>query len=126
MLSMGMELTGRNPRPRAFLNWDRRLEIVRGVARGVAYLHGLSEEVIHRDLKSSNILLDDNWRPKIADFGTAKLFVVDETDPTLIKSAYASNPNHTASVSNQVCLELDFYLFDHIHCLILSLPSGGA
>jgi len=50
MLSMGMELTGRNPRLRALLNWDRRLEIVRGVARGVAYLHGLSEEVIHRDL----------------------------------------------------------------------------
>jgi serine/threonine protein kinase len=89
-----MELTtGGDPRLRALLNWEQRLEIVRGVARGVAYLHGLSEEVIHRDLKPSNILLDDNWRPKIADFGTAKLFVVDQTNPTIIESAYASNLN---------------------------------
>jgi serine/threonine protein kinase len=70
------------------------MEIVCGIAKGVAYLHGLSEEVIHRDLKPSNILLDDNWWPKIADFGTAKLFVVDQTDPTLIQTAYASNLNH--------------------------------
>jgi serine/threonine protein kinase len=89
-----MELTtGGDPRLWALLNWEQRLEIVRGVARGVAYLHGLSEEVIHRDLKPSNILLDDNWRPKIADFGTAKLFVVDQTNPTIIESAYASNLN---------------------------------
>jgi serine/threonine protein kinase len=110
-----MELTGGDPRLRALLNWDRRLEIVRGVAKGVAYLHGLSEEVIHRDLKSSNILLDDHWRPKIADFGTAKLFVVDETDPTLIKSAYASsNPNHSASVSNKSSVSgVKFLLTSH-------------
>lgn len=89
-----MELTtGGDPRLRSLLNWEQRLEIIRGIARGVAYLHGLSEEVIHRDLKSSNILLDDNWRPKIADFGTAKLFVVDQTNPTIIESAYASNLN---------------------------------
>ena len=53
------------------LNWERRLEIIVGVAKGVAYLHG--QEVIHRDLKPSNILLDENWRAKIADFGMAKL-----------------------------------------------------
>lgn len=95
-----MELTtGGDPRLRALLNWEQRLEIVRGVARGVAYLHGLSEEVIHRDLKPSNILLDDNWRPKIADFGTAKLFVVDQTNPTIIESAYASDLNYTSIAS---------------------------
>ncbi|KAL6844523.1 hypothetical protein ACP4OV_026196 [Aristida adscensionis] len=56
-----------DPELRAFLNWERRLEIIRGVAKGVAYLHdGLSEEVIHRDLKPSNILLDDHWRGYIA------------------------------------------------------------
>lgn len=98
-------MTG-DARLRALLNWERRLEIVRGIAKGVAYLHGLSEEVIHRDLKPSNILLDDNWWPKIADFGTAKLFVVDQTDPTLIQSAYASNLNHSVCVSIQVWLRV--------------------
>jgi len=90
---LSSELTGEEPKLRALLNWERRLEIIRGVAKGVAYLHGLNEEVIHKDLKPSNILLDDNWRPKVADFGTAKLFVVDQTDPTLVQTAYDQNHN---------------------------------
>lgn len=67
---------------RASLNWARRLEIIRGIARGVWYLHeGLGEEnvLVHRDLKPSNVLLDRHWRPKIAGFGTAKLFRDDLT-----------------------------------------------
>jgi serine/threonine protein kinase len=74
-------LTG-TPNLRASLNWVRRLEIIHGIAHGVAYLHGGSGEcVIHRDLKPANILLDDEWKPKIADFGTAKLFAIDQTEP---------------------------------------------
>jgi len=68
------------------LNWERRLEIIVGVAKGVAYLHG--QEVIHRDLKPSNILLDENWRAKIADFGTAKVYVDGQTNPTLVQTEY--------------------------------------
>ncbi|KAG2569086.1 hypothetical protein PVAP13_7NG389050 [Panicum virgatum] len=117
--SLNLYIFGRNPRLRALLNWDRRLEIVRGVARGVAYLHGLSEEVIHRDLKSSNILLDDNWRPKIADFGTAKLFVVDETDPTLIKSAGYTAPEYLSS-ERHLTLKCDVYSFGIILMEIIS------
>lgn len=75
---------------RASLNWTRRLELIRGVAHGAAYLHGGSgESVIHRDLKPGNILLDDQWMPKIADFGTAKLFAVDQKtgpDQTIVVS----------------------------------------
>ena len=67
---------------RASLTWVRRLELLHGIAHGVAYLHGGSgESVIHRDLKPGNILLDDDWRPKSADFGTAKLFAVDQAGP---------------------------------------------
>jgi len=51
-------------------------------------MHGLSKEVIHRDLKPSNILLDENWRAKIADFGTAKVYVDGQTNPTLVQTEY--------------------------------------
>eukprot|EP00253_Pinus_taeda_P018006 PITA_18006 len=57
-----------------------RYEIIVGIARGLAYLHEESEiRIIHRDIKASNILLDNKYRPKIADFGLAKLFAEDES-----------------------------------------------
>lgn len=76
-----MALIG-TPDFRASLGWARRLELLQGIAHGVAYLHGgLGESVIHRDLKPENILLDDEWKPKVADFGTAKLFAGDRIGP---------------------------------------------
>ncbi|PKU85784.1 putative LRR receptor-like serine/threonine-protein kinase [Dendrobium catenatum] len=57
------------------LDWKTRFEICLGVARGLAYLHEESSvRIIHRDIKSSNILLDGNLTPKISDFGLAKLY----------------------------------------------------
>ncbi|KAH0940636.1 hypothetical protein HID58_000273 [Brassica napus] len=53
--------------------WDLRIKIVIGAARGLAFLHGLQREVIYRDFKASNILLDSNYDAKISDFGLAKL-----------------------------------------------------
>lgn len=56
------------------LSWTRRLTIALDVARGVEYLHNLAHRsFIHRDLKSANILLDDSFRAKVADFGLVKL-----------------------------------------------------
>ncbi|KAF4377890.1 hypothetical protein F8388_022376 [Cannabis sativa] len=56
------------------LDWSRRINIIIGSAEGLAYLHcELSPHMIHRDIKASNVLLDINFEPKVADFGFAKL-----------------------------------------------------
>ncbi|KAF9587041.1 hypothetical protein IFM89_039727 [Coptis chinensis] len=62
------------------LNWKKRYDVITGVARGLLYLHEDSHiSIIHRDIKASNILLDEKWGPKIADFGMARLFPEDQT-----------------------------------------------
>ena len=62
------------------LNWKQRFHIIVGTAEGLAYLHGGSKlRIIHRDIKSSNVLLDDNLTPKIADFGLVRCFGTDKT-----------------------------------------------
>ncbi|CAN6464457.1 unnamed protein product [Victoria cruziana] len=56
------------------LTWDIRMNIILGTAKGLMYLHeGLEPKVVHRDVKSSNILLDKQWNAKVSDFGLAKL-----------------------------------------------------
>ncbi|KAF3340023.1 proline-rich receptor-like protein kinase PERK13 [Carex littledalei] len=56
------------------LDWQKRMKIAIGSARGLKYLHEDCEpKIVHRDIKSANILLDNSFEPKIADFGLAKL-----------------------------------------------------
>ncbi|KAF7830686.1 LEAF RUST 10 DISEASE-RESISTANCE LOCUS RECEPTOR-LIKE PROTEIN KINASE-like 2.1 [Senna tora] len=62
------------------LNYTKIYEISLGIARGIAYLHhGCDMQILHFDIKPHNILLDDNFNPKISDFGLAKLYHVDDS-----------------------------------------------
>ncbi|KAK4479684.1 hypothetical protein RD792_015213 [Penstemon davidsonii] len=65
------------------LDWEMRLQIAQGAARGLAYLHQSCEpHILHRDIKSSNILLNENFEAHLADFGLARLILPNVTHVT--------------------------------------------
>nr|XP_048332954.1 cysteine-rich receptor-like protein kinase 44 [Ziziphus jujuba var. spinosa] len=78
--SLNYFLYDRVPERKEQLDWSRRYKLIRGIARGILYLHEDSHfRIIHCDLKPSNILLDAEMEPKISDFGMARIFGVDQT-----------------------------------------------
>ncbi|XP_019172333.1 PREDICTED: cysteine-rich receptor-like protein kinase 2 [Ipomoea nil] len=104
---------------RGMLNWKQRVDIIFGTARGLAHLHEVC--IIHRDIKSSNILLDDKFLPKIADFGLARLFHENKSHLT---TKFAGTLGYTSpeyAIHGHLSEKVDIYSFGIV---ILEIISG--
>lgn len=104
------------------LSWQQRYDIIVGTAEGLAYLHvGSSTKIIHRDIKTSNILLDDNLTAKIADFGLVRCVAADQSH---ISTGIAGTLGYMAPeylVRGQLTEKADVYSFG---VLVLEVVSG--
>eukprot|EP01018_Ginkgo_biloba_P027113 Gb_06308 [translate_table: standard] len=104
------------------LEWKTRFEIIVGTARGLSYLHEESQiRIVHRDIKPSNILLDGNFKPKIADFGLARLLGEDRSH---ISTRLAGTFGYMApeyAMNGQLSDKADVFSFG---VLVLEIVSG--
>ncbi|KAF5936126.1 hypothetical protein HYC85_027255 [Camellia sinensis] len=107
----------------AELNWPTRLQIAVGAAQGLCYMHhDCSPPIIHRDVKSSNILLDSEFKAKIADFGLAKILAKSDVPNTM--SAVAGSIGYFApeyAYTRKVNEKIDVYSFGVV---LLELVTG--
>ncbi|KAL8053617.1 hypothetical protein ABFX02_05G083700 [Erythranthe guttata] len=110
------------------LTLKRKYEIVIGVARGIEYLHrGCDIQILHFDIKPHNILLDENFTPKISDFGLAKFYSTNNTTMTLTAVrgtiGYVAPELMNRSIGG-VSYKADVYSFGMLLMEMLGLNKG--
>ncbi|CAL1393281.1 unnamed protein product [Linum trigynum] len=115
-----------------FMDWNTRFQIILGIARGLQYLHEDSPlRIVHRDIKASNVLLDDKFQPRISDFGLARFFPEDQA---YLSTTFAGTLGYTApeyAIRGELSEKADIYSFGVLLLEIiccrkntdLSLPS---
>ncbi|KAI3520226.1 hypothetical protein L1887_09515 [Cichorium endivia] len=104
------------------IKWIKRLEIAQESAKGIEYLHtGCVPSIIHRDLKTSNILLDNNMKAKVSDFGLSKLAVDGTSHVSSIVRGTLGYLDPEYYISNHLTEKSDIYSFGVI---LLELISG--
>ncbi|XP_031117402.1 receptor-like protein kinase HSL1 [Ipomoea triloba] len=121
--SLDLWLHAKRRSPGQFLDWPTRLRIAIGAAKGLSYMHhNCSPPIVHRDVKSSNVLLDSDFNAKIADFGLAKI-LINHGDPNTV-STVAGSFGYIApeySYTKKVNEKFDVYSFGVI---LLELVTG--
>ncbi|KAM7478411.1 hypothetical protein LguiA_026624 [Lonicera macranthoides] len=104
-----------------YLNWNTRLQIILGIGKGLQYLHEDSHlRIVHRDIKASNILLDQKFYPRIGDFGLARFFPEDQA---YLSTTFAGTLGYTApeyAIRGELSEKADIYSFG---VLVLEIMS---
>ncbi|XP_074581712.1 putative serine/threonine-protein kinase PBL21 [Curcuma longa] len=108
---------------KAPLDWNRRMKIALGAAKGLTYLHDVANPpVIYRDMKAANVLLDENFNPKLSDFGLAKLGPVG--DKTHVSTRVMGTHGYCApdyAMTGKLTVKSDIYSFG---VLLLEMITG--